>query len=513
MAISLPPEQGGTGRGLPPARTLMGFGLILGVLVLLAVTMQWTGGPPYVTLYRNLEIGGVGAITDALTKGGIAYRLEAGGTELLVKPDDAARARVLLAKNDLPASGKPGMKLFDNNNMWSMTDFTQRVTFQRALEGELANTIGTLRGVEKAQVHLTISEQSALRRTATPSQAAVVVSVRAGSTLTPDVVQGIVSIVANSVPQLSSENVAITDDTGRLLSAPADAGGFAATTTRQMDLQSAVERQLATKAEQMLATVVGDQKARVSVAAQLNFEQAERTVEAFDPDKAVLQSEQKSETQADSAAGIGGQTIVSNTYQNSKTIERVIGSVGNVKKLTVAVLVDEAAIGKEATKVGATQQAQLALLETAVRNAIGIDSARGDRLTITAMPFEPVTTSALAPATDSTKGKRDTLLLVEQFSKPGLLLIGMIVALILGLRLLKPPPPPPPPPPAPGAIARGEPEGQGAGTPELADGGLPALPPQVASASAQLRKAVQGETQSQPEVVAQVVRTWLGETG
>ena len=175
---------------------------------------------------------------------------------MLVGQDDVARARVLLAKDGLPANGRPGLELFDKPS-WGMTDFTQRITYRRALEGELSRTIGTLRGVERAQVHLALPEASPLRKLERPAEAAVVVSLKPGVVLGPEVVQGIAYIVSNSVEQLPADNVAVMDDSGRLLSVPADNGGFFGLTTRQLDLQRSVERQLVDKAEGMLATVVG----------------------------------------------------------------------------------------------------------------------------------------------------------------------------------------------------------------------------------------------------------------
>lgn len=511
MSLPVQPDPNLPARGFALPRRVAGLAVIAAVLALVVIGATWGGGPTYVTLFRNLEISSVGAITDGLTKGGIPYKLDGGGTEVLVRPDDAAKARVLLAKDGLPASGKPGLELFDKPT-WGMTDFTQRVTYRRALEGELSRTIGSLRGVDHAQVHLALPEASPLRRLERPAQAAVVLSLKGGVSLSPDVVQGIAYIVANSVEQLPSENVAVMDDSGRLLSAPTDAGNIVGLTTRQLDLQHAVEKQLQQKAEEMLATVVGVGRARVQVAAQLNFDQAERTIEAYDPDKQVLQTEQKSETQADTLAGTGAQTVVSNQYQNSKTIERVIGSVGTVKKLTVAVLVDDSAIGREATKVGATQQGQLALLEGAVRNAIGIDSVRGDRITVTAMPFEPTAVpNVKALVGDSGKsGGGDTMVIVERFSRPGLILAGLIVALVLGLKLMKPAAP------APGAPAiRGGSRDDGAGseTPSLTTHApmAPMLERPRNTASLQLRQTVQAESSNEPETVAQVIRAWLAE--
>jgi flagellar M-ring protein FliF len=492
MANALTPAVVDVVRRMNGTRRFLGLGIIAGALALLWVGSRWAAGPTMVPLYRDLELSGAGSITDNLTKNGIGYRLEDGGTTVLVGSEDVAKARVLLAKDGLPATGKPGLELFDKPT-WGMTDFTQRITYRRALEGELSRTIGTLRGVERAQVHLALPEASPLRKLERPAEAAVVVSLRPGVTLGPEVVQGIAYIVSNSVEQLPPDNVAVMDDSGRLLSVPAGNAGLYGLSTRQLDLQRSVEHQLADKAEGMLATVVGAGQSRVQVAAQLNFEQVEKTVESYDPDGSVLGTEQRSETTpegGDSEAG-GAQTIISNSYQNSKKVERIIGSVGNINRLTVAVLVNQKAIG--ATPI--------ADLESAVRNAIGLDSARGDRITMTAMPFE-IDSTALKSLAADTAAKRDVLVVVERFTRPGIMVLGIAAALILGLKLLKPIQLPAGAPAAVGGSAAA------ATLPPT----LPELPEAPPSVSAQLRNRIQTESASHPNTAAQVMRAWLAES-
>src|SRR5919198_1100143 len=180
MPETLPMAVTDAVRRMNGTRRFLGLGIIAGALALLWVGSRWAGGPEYVTLYRDLELSGAGSITDNLTKNAIAYRLEDGGSTVLVSQSDVARARVLLAKDGLPTSGRPGMELFDKPS-WGMTDFTQRITYRRALEGELSRTIGTLRGVDHAQVHLALPESSPLRKLERPAEAAVVLSLRPGT--------------------------------------------------------------------------------------------------------------------------------------------------------------------------------------------------------------------------------------------------------------------------------------------------------------------------------------------
>src|SRR5262249_5905701 len=159
------------------------------------------------------------------------------------------------------------------------------------------------------------------------------------------------------------------------------------------------EQYLSEKVETLLATVVGQGRARAQVSAQVSFDQVEKTNENYDPDGAVLQTEQRSETgagrsAAEASGASGGPAVGSHAHQDSRKMERVVGSVGNVTKLTVAVLVDRDAVTSLAGAGGT--DAQLTRLESMVRNAIGVDSARGDRVSLMAVHFEPNPAAAAA---------------------------------------------------------------------------------------------------------------------
>jgi flagellar M-ring protein FliF len=489
-------------------RRFVGLAIIAGALVLLWSASRWAAGPDYVTLYRDLELSSASGVTESLAKAGVRYRLASGGTEVLVPTEDVPRARVLLAKDGLPANGRPGMELFDKPT-WGMTDFTQRITYRRALEGELARTIGTLRGVERAQVHLALPESSPLRKLERPAEAAVVLTVRPGVILSPDIVQGVAYLVSNSVEQLPPQNVAVMDDSGRLLATPGDnSNATLGLSNRQLDLQRSVEKQMAEKVDGLLATVLGPGRTRVQVAATLNFEQVEKTVESYDPDGQVLTNEQRSETTGDgNETGAGNQTVINNSYANTKKVERILGSTGNVSRLTVAVLVDQGALGKRvpgATSAPGAADSVLASLGAAVRNAIGFDSTRGDRITLAAIPFE-VDSSELAKLAADSPPKRDVLVIAERFSRPTILLVGIIAALILGLRLLKP------------AAAPAPALGVGASMANLphAPSSAPMLPPEepeLPTASQLLRARVQRDSTESPSTAAQVMRAWMAES-
>lgn len=488
-------------RNLTATKRFLILGAAAVALVGIWMIGRWATAPTYVPLFRDLELGEVGAIGDHLGKADIDYRLGAGGTEVLVPAPDLARARVALARDGLAQPGRPGLELFDKPS-WGMTDFTQRVTYQRALEGELARTIAALRGVRQAQVHLVIPRTTSFRATQQPSGASVVLTLAPGGSLSPETVRGITYVVANSVDQLSSDNVAVLDTEGRVLSLPATNESTSGLTSRQLEIQRGVEQHLATKVEQLLATVVGTGRSRTQVAAQLNFEQVDRTIETYDPDGQVVQAEARSESGDELA---GPQTVINNSYQNSRRMERIVGAVGGVERLTVAVLIDERSLqAGDLAQGGAANR--LSSIEAMVRDAIGIDATRGDRLTVTAIPFEPVSVSVpvepLGPGGESGDAF-DPIRLIERLARPALALAAIVALLVLAWRVLRTAPTLP-------KVVEGTRESESlerSGT--VPDGGLPAAGHQSPGL---LRSQLQAVSADRPELAAQVVRTWLAES-
>src|SRR4051812_31420368 len=231
--------------------------LVVGVAAagLIFFIAQWAGAPTWVPAFTGVPLESVSSMTDKLDQAGVKYQLERGGADIMVAATDLAKARVALAKGGLPSAGRPGMELFDQPS-WGMTDFTQRVNYRRALEGELERTIGKMRGIESAQVHLALHESSSFRNADKPSEASVVLKLRGGEEPSRDVVQGIAHLVASSVDGLESEHVTVVDDGGRLLS-EADDPGVAGLTSHQLNVQREVEGYLETKAQQLVAQIVG----------------------------------------------------------------------------------------------------------------------------------------------------------------------------------------------------------------------------------------------------------------
>jgi flagellar M-ring protein FliF len=480
------PVRGRSKRGL----------LLAGVAVAIVAiwfVAKWASTPTYVTLYRDLALSDAGTIDERLRKAGIDHKLSAGGTEVLVPVSDLARARVSLAKDGLPRDGRPGLELFDKP-AWGMTDFTQRVTYQRALEGELARTIAAIQGIEKAQVHLVLPTPSPLRRLERPASASVVLTLSNGNSLAPETVRGITYIVSNSVEHLANDNVAVMDDAGHILSIPSGEGSAAGMASWQMEVERSVEQQTADKIVQLLETVVGTGGVRAQVSVDMNFDQVDATTETYDPESQVLQSEQRSETES-GGEGSGAQVVINNAYQSSRRMERNISSVGKVARLTAAILVDEKAMVGKGPGGGALETNQL---QQMVVDAIGLDSSRGDRISVVAVPFGALTVPGNAPDSAPEKQKPDILGIVERVARPLIGLVAVISLMIFGFRLLKPA--------GVGrtlsAAASGA-SGRDAGAPALPGGGgdVVMLPNQRS-----------GEMAGQSDARARVLRSWLSES-
>src|SRR5690606_31346172 len=348
--------------------------------------------------------------------------------------DDVARARVTLAQQGLPDAGRPGLELFDQPS-WGMTDFAQRINYRSALEGELERTIGKMRGVEGAQVHLAIQETRSFRTNYRPSEASVVLKLRSGASASPEMVQGIGHLVASSIDGIESENVAVLDDTGRLLSAPAEAGSLAALTSRQLAMQREVEQYLESKAEQLLTQFVGPGNVRVQVAANLNFDRVERTIESLDPDGQVMSAEQRSEIVPGADGGAASSTSTTE-YENSRVLETFSGAPGNIERLSVAVLVNDRVIpapdGSGEPTVVPRAPEELERIETLVSSALGLNEQRGDLISVVSVPFNGV---AAVPA-EATEGP-GVLEVVRTAQRPLLTVLALAMAFFVALRVLK----------------------------------------------------------------------------
>jgi len=485
---------GGARRAMTLAVGVLAIGLIYGV-------SKWATAPEWVPVLSGLSIETVGTVTDKLDQAGIKYKLERGGTDVAVAAVDLARARVTVARDGLPNAGRPGMELFDQPS-WSMTDFTQRINYRRALEGELERTIGKMRGVEGAQVHLAMHETSSFRSATTPIEASVVLKVR-DQTPPREVVEGIQHLIASSVDGLESDHVTIVDDSGRLLSSPNDVGSAAGLTSRQMGVQREVEGYLETRAEDLVGQIVGRNNARVQVSALVNFDRVERTTQTMDPEKQATQQEQKAEI-VPGAQGGAGSSNTATTYENSKSVETFSNAIGSLRRLSVAVLVNERMTGTPDKPVFAPRTpAELARIDTLVRTAVGFDSARGDVVSVVSVPFTLAPPPIAEPVIQTS-----VLTKVREYEKPVLNVLALALAFViamLALRSLKSPA-------TTASLQSGAQPALAAASASAPGGELPRMMPerQIAG-SAVIRDRVVATIEEQPDVAARLLRSWMKE--
>ncbi len=393
----------------------------------------WAMSPSWIPVGRNVPMETVGQMTATLTAQGIEHRLEAGGSTVAVRESDIATARVALAGAGFSAeSSGPGFELFDQPG-WGMTDFQQRVHYRRALEGELERTIGNMRGVESAEVHLALEESSVVRSESRPAEASVVIALYSGMPSDPAVVDGIASLVAASVEGLDKTNVMVLDDAGRLLSDEGDVAAGLGLSRKQLELRQQTERYLEGKAEQMLARLVGPGNSSVRVAAEMNFDQTNTTTDRLDPDALVAVSESTEEIRPGEGQVGAGQTISQTQYETTRTRETFQSGGSRIERLSVAVLVSDRRIEADDGTVTWEPRSveELQRIEALVRNAVGIADDRSDEISIASVPFED--TLLDAPVEPETL---DWIGLAQTFSRPLIGLVGLIVALVLALRLM-----------------------------------------------------------------------------
>jgi len=342
------------------------FGLLVVAVIAAAVLVAtgiWVTQPDYRLLYSGLAPEDAGAITSKLQSMGVPYKLEAGGTTILAPASKVHQLRLDLAMEGLPGKGGKGFELFDETSLGA-TPFTQHVNYLRALQAELARSIMQIDAVAFARVHIVRPEPSPFVRDQKPTTASVVVRLKPGMALNRGVASGIVAFVARSVEGLQPENVTVLDTNGRVLSEPVS--GETGPASSQLEYRRALESYLSSKAEDMLAQLLGPGRAIVRVTADINFQRLKEKKETYLPEGRVVTSERVTSlkttattpnrggatgtaTNLASRGGTSGGNPGSSTnvqettetgYAVSKTIQEIEDSLGSVERLTVAALVD-----------------------------------------------------------------------------------------------------------------------------------------------------------------------------
>lgn len=391
-----------TVKRMSVSQVIMLVAIVVGSIVGIFTVAGWVGKVTYQPLYTNMEPSEASEVTGYLSEKGIPYQLSAGGTTIEVSEANLYEARLSLASQGLPNSGNVGYSIFDETNL-GMTDFLQKLNFRRALEGELARTISALDEVKTARVHIVMPENRLFSEQQKEATASIVLKLRHSGGLSRHQVNAITHLVASSVEGLQPGNITIVDYSGNMLTSNNGGDRLSSMTSSQMELTMAVENSLERKAQSMLDGVLGPGKAIVRVTGELNFEQYSRSSENYDPNMVAIRSEQKTESSDGSSRNNGekggdkadsqSEVIVTN-YEVSKSVENVTRAIGDIKRISVAVLIDgtyktiENGEGVSETVYEPRPQDELDRLGALVKNAIGFSQERNDQFEIVNIAFD-----------------------------------------------------------------------------------------------------------------------------
>lgn len=375
--------------------------------------VYWTGKPEYRVLFSNLSTEDAGNIVTRLQEKKVPYQLSPSGDSILVPSEKISELRLELASSGLPQGGGVGFEIFDNKS-FGATEFVQQLNYQRALQGELSRTINGLDEIQQSRVHLVIPKKSLFVEEQKKATASVIVKLKSGRTLRTPQIDGIVHLVASSVEGMSPADVMVVDNSGKVLSKIQDDSKLAGMSNSQVEYQRNIEKELTNRVQSMIEKVVGEGKAVVRVSADLDFRITEKTEEKYDPEEPVVRSMQRqSQKSSASATTPSGQSTIApvggkqtNTtavkqgpggekldevinYEINKVISKTVMPVGEIKKLSVAVLVDGLYVknDKGAEEFQPRSKKDLADIEELVKKASGFDAKRGDQVVITNVPF------------------------------------------------------------------------------------------------------------------------------
>lgn len=415
---------------LPMPRKLALAGGILAVLAI-AISMAMMGGKgDYKVLYANLSDKDGGAIIAQLSQMNVPYKHAEGGNAILVPADKVHDVRLKLASAGLPKGSVVGYELMENQR-FGVTQFQERLNFQRGLEGELTRSIESLAAVSSARVHLALPNQNGFFREQQKPSASVLVTLAPGRTLDRAQVAGIIHLVSSSVPEMSPKAVSVVDQNGGLLSESADGSHPDGLNAQQLQYVAQIEANYTKRVMDLLEPVIGRDNLRAQVTAEVDFSQSEATSEEYKPNQgpqaqATVRSQQTVESQGSTpaqptgvpgaasnqppvpatapingasaplqtAGGAGGNATNSHreavtNFEVDKTVRVVRGATGTVKRLNAAVVVNHrtSTDAKGKTNTQPLSQEELDKLTALVQETIGFNEQRGDSVRVINAPF------------------------------------------------------------------------------------------------------------------------------
>ncbi len=503
---------------LPLSKKMSFLTIMIMSIASMFILYTWIEKADYQVLYSNLSEDDSGKIVQELTANKVPYQLAAGS--VLVPSNKVYDVRLQLASKGLPQGGGVGFEIFDNTN-FTTTEFVQKLNYRRALEGELARTIRSLDGIEQSRVHLAVPDKTiySFNDDKAHATAAVFVSLNQGRRLSSREVDGIIHLVASSVEDLRPNNITVLDSKGELLSKPGDDSMMSLSST-QMEYQQSFEKNMSRKILSILEPVVGTGSIKAKVSSSFDFTRSERTEEIYDPEGAVIRSEQKSTEKSTSGGGSSGVPGTSSNlpggasggvasagnqsqkqdetinYETSKTIKRTVESPVILEKITVAIIIDGILPSQKdsvenAEKYVVHSEEDVKYYEDIIKKTIGYSDDRGDEISLSVMPFKIVEAVEMGEAETDIM---PTVFTILRYLAP------IVVALLFFLLILKP---------LISALSKGAP--QPAPMAAVGAGGAPQIVEELKPKELPIEKQVVEWANKNPEQAAGVVKNWLEE--
>lgn len=385
--------------------------LVAGGMASLFTMSLWLKAPDYQLLYAKLAPADAAKIVDVLKSDKVPYELSQGGQTIHIPADAIYETRLKLASEGLPEGGEVGMEIFEENAL-GMTEFIQKLNYQRALQGELSRTIKSLDAIDQARVHLVIPKDTLFLKEKPRGKASITIKIKPGKNVTSEQTQGIVHLVAASVEGIDAQDVVVVDLKGNLLSGDQASSSGAMRTSTNYQHKLVVEKELQDNIVRMLENALGEGTVIAQVSTNLDFELVDRTEEIFDPDSQVVRSEQLVSEATLGALPPGGvpgaQGLVPGgtgqtkaggqpakrdkenqtfNYEINKIVRQISKPIGTIKKLSVAVLIDGTITGEPPTYQPRTEE-DMAKYLPIIKSAIGYDEKRGDQIQLENVQFD-----------------------------------------------------------------------------------------------------------------------------
>jgi len=423
---------------LPPSRRISLLATALATIAIIFGLTVWINQSEYKVLFSNLASDDAASIVTKLKEKKIPYKISDNGDSVSIPAGRVTEVRLELASTGLPQGSGVGFEIFDRKTLGA-TEFEQQLNYRRALQGELARTINSLDEIQQSRVHLALPKESLFVEEQKKPTASVTLKLKGGRVIRPDQIDGITHLVASSVEGLNPADVIVVDSKGNILSRKKDDSSLGQLSATQVEYRNNFEKGMVSQIQSMMERIVGQGKAVVRVSADLDFKVMEKTEELYDPDSPVIRSTQKQTEDVtplpNATTGRGTESKLDEVinYEINRTVSKTVMPVGEVRKLSIAVLVDgkytKDPKGEEIYQP--RDKAELDKLDDLVKKSVGFSAARGDQVVVTDMPFRPSAEDELGPPLPWTKR-------VSEFAPYMKYVITLVVLFFLFLFVLRP---------------------------------------------------------------------------